>query len=137
MRHSTEAMAPATAPVTRLALALVMLTLFVTACGADPTEPARSDGLVTATIVGPGPVSAAIVELRGVSELTLNGGDAFSRTAGDVIRVVLVLHEPGALRFTMTPASPEATPAALLLDVADGDRDVPESMGAYRVVIGS
>ena len=135
MRHSTEAVAPATAPVTRLALALV-LTLFVTACGADPTEPARNDGLVTATIVGPGPISAAMVELTGVSELTLNGGDVFTRTTGNVIRAVLVLHEPGELRFTMTLASPHATASAVLLDVADGDRDVPESMEAYRVVIG-
>jgi len=56
---------------------------------------------------------------------------------GDVLRAVLVLYEPGEMLLTLTPTTPGAAIGALLVAVADGNHEVPESMEAYRVVIGS
>jgi hypothetical protein len=123
-------------PFIRRALVLAC-TLTVLGCASDTTEPTVDESPETASVLGPGAVSAAIVDFSGVSAVTLDGGEAFTRTTGDVLRAVLVLHEPGEMLLTLTPTTPGATIGAMLVEVADDNHNLPESMEAYRVVIGS
>ena len=111
--------APASALVAAVAILMV-------GCGSNTVRPPDAADGTLGTLVGPGPVTAAVIELRGVSEVSLIDGDAFVRRAGDVLRAVLVLHAAGELTFEveLSDAGVEAT--GTVVEVADrDDRPVP------------
>ncbi len=108
---------------TTLALALV-------ACSSDGTGP----GEMRAVVVSPdGDLGAAVLELGGVLDITPVGGRAFTERNGDVLRVVIVLDEPGQIEFRIKTADITGEPAATVVEVADGDNQVPESVSGYHV----
>ena len=111
---------------TALALALV-------ACSSDGTAPNRP-GELSAVVVSPdGDLGAAVLELEGVADITPLAGRAFTQRNGDVLRVVIVLDEPGQIEFRIRLADMASQPAATIVEVADGDNQVPESISGYRV----
>ncbi len=111
---------------TALALALV-------ACSTDGTAPNRP-GEIRAVVVSPdGVLGAAVLELGGISEIRPVGGRAFTERHGDVLRVVIVLDEPGQIEFRIRLADMAGQPSATIVEVADGDNQVPESISGYRV----
>jgi hypothetical protein len=73
------------------------------------------------------------LELEGVADITPLAGRAFTQRNGDVLRVVIVLDEPGQIEFRIRLADMASQPAATIVEVADGDNQVPESISGYRV----
>ena len=110
---------------TALALALV-------ACSSDGTAPNPDE--IRAVVLSPdGDLGAAVLELGGVLDITPVGGRAFTERNGDVLRVVIVLDEPGQIEFLIRLSDVAGQPAATIVEVADGDNQVPESISGYRV----
>ncbi len=110
---------------TALALALV-------ACSSDGTAP--NPGEIRAVVLSPdGDLGAAVLELGGVLDITPVGGRAFTERNGDVLRVVIVLDEPGQIEFRIKTADMTGQPTATVVEVADGDNQVPESVSGYSV----
>ena len=110
-----------------------VLTLALAACSSDGTAP-KGPGEFRAVVVSPdGDLGAAVLELGGVADLTPVAGRAFTQRNGDVLRVVIVLDEPGQIEFRIRLADPAGQPAATIVEVADGDNQVPESISGYRV----
>ncbi len=108
---------------TALALALV-------ACSSDGTGP----GEMRAVVVSPdGDLGAAVLELGGVLDIIPVGGRAFTERNGEVLRVVIVLDEPGQIEFRIKMADITGQPAATVVEVADGDNQIPDSVSGYRV----
>ena len=109
------------------------LALVLVACNSDGTAPNRP-GEIRAVVVSPdGDLGAAVLELGGVSDITPVGGRAFTERNGDVLRVVIVLDEPGQIEFRIKTADMTGQPTATVVEVADGDNQVPESVSGYRV----
>ncbi len=109
------------------------LALALAACSSDGTAPNRP-GEIRAVVVSPdGVLGAAVLELGGISEIIPVGGRAFTERNGDVLRVVIVLDEPGQIEFRIKMADVTGQPAATIVEVADGDNQVPESISGYRV----
>ncbi len=110
---------------TALALALV-------ACSSDGTAP--NPGEIRAVVLSPdGDLGAAVLELGGVLDIIPVGGRAFTERNGDVLRVVIVLDEPGQIEFRIKTADMTGQPTATVVEVADGDNQVPESLSGYSV----
>ncbi len=109
------------------------LALALVACSSDGTAPNRP-GEIRAVVVSPdGDLGAAVLELGGVSDIIPVGGRAFTERNGDVLRVVIVLDEPGQIEFRIKTADITGEPAATVVEVADGDNQVPESVSGYHV----
>ncbi len=109
------------------------LALALVACSSDGTAP-KGSGEFRAVVVSPdGDLGAAVLELEGVADLTPVAGRAFTQRNGDVLRVVIVLDEPGQIEFRIRLADPAGQPAATIVEVADGDNQGPESVSGYRV----
>ncbi len=107
------------------------LALALVACSSDGTAP---NGELRAVVVSPdGDLGAAVLELEGVADITPLAGRAFTQRNGDVLRVVIVLDEPGQIEFRIRLADMAGQPAATIVEVADGDNQVPESISGYRV----
>lgn len=117
-------------------LALSLSLALGLACS-DGTGVERADGLVPAVVTGPTVMSAVVIDFTGVSEMDVEGGDAFTSLGqGGVVRAVIVLHEPDEVRLLLTPTTEGVKPTATLVDVADADYE-PANPGAYSVLVGS
>jgi hypothetical protein len=112
------------------------VALLVVGCGSDTLRPPDSSDGIVGTLVGPSPVTAAVLELRGVSELRLADGDAFVRRDGDLLRAVLVLFAPGELAFSVELSDPAAEPAVTVIEVADRDDRPVATPTDYSVRFG-
>ncbi len=109
------------------------LALALAACSSDGTAPNRP-GELRAVVVSPdGDLGAAVLELEGVAGITPVAGRAFTERNGDILRVVIVLDEPGQIEFLIRLSDMAGQPAATIVEVADGDNQVPESISGYRV----
>lgn len=115
------------------ALAAVLL---LAGCGADTSAPSTVSGQLAATLVAPGPVSAAVLEFRGVTSVSLEGGLVFSEFEGDLLRVVLLLDEPGDVEFLVAVEDDSIDPEATVVEVADRDDRIAARLEDYRVRFG-
>ena len=80
-----------------------------------------------------GAVGAAVLELRGIRDVTAVSGRVFTELTGDVLRAVFILEEPGLLEFSARLTDVEGTPSATVIDVADGANATPTSLEGYHV----
>lgn len=88
-----------------------------------------------ARLVSPnGAEGAAVLRVTAaVDSVTLRGGRAFAvQGAGDT-RIVLVLSQPGELRFTLHGVPAAQPPGFEIVEVADGSDRLRPSVTGYRV----
>ena len=97
---------------------LMAILLLVAACQSDATEPRLDEGMVRATLVAPGPVTAVVLELQGALGVSFEDGMAFAQQSGSSLHVVLLLDRPGELTFAVLPADPGTEPVAVVIEVA-------------------
>lgn len=116
---------------------LMAILLVVLGCQSDATEPGLDQGMVRATLVAPGPVTAVVLELQGALEVSFEDGLVFVQQNGSGLHVVLLLEQPGELTFAVLPADPGTEPVAAVIEVADEADRVPTSLDAYRVRFGA
>jgi hypothetical protein len=113
--------------------ALLLLVATLGACSSETTRP-LSRGEMRGELISPGgAVGAAVLELRGIRDVTAVSGRVFTELTGDVLRAVFILEEPGLLEFSARLTDVEGTPSATVIDVADGANATPTSLEGYHV----
>jgi hypothetical protein len=117
-------------------LSFLALLTFVTACDSGPKGP----GFLDATLQGPVPLGAAVVEVTGAGVIGFEGAGTthvISRPSGEgVHRVVLIGEAAGDLRFRVqVDEVRDATPSATVLSAADGANQPLTSLQPFQVRI--
>jgi len=124
----------------RIALVAVLAAVGVMSCDSEPSGPARS-GTFLVTVTSPnGPEGAAVLSLSGVvglGEVASTAGDVFVEHGADASRIVVILDQPGQVRFTARSDDVGTPPNVVLVEVADGDNRLRESLGGYDVEVAA
>ena len=117
------------------ALACAAAVLFW-ACGEDATQPAPVPGDLTVRVVSPNGLEGAVVlqtVQEGIVDITSQVGQAHHWRAGDVSRIVVLLDEPGEIRFTLSVADLNRPPRLRVVEVADPDNRLRSVLVGYVV----
>ena len=129
----TRGVSRASRSATALACAAAVLFL---ACGEDATQPALVPGDLTVRVVSPnGLEGAAVLQTiqEGIVDITSEVGQAHHWRAGDVSRIVVLLDEPGEIRFTLSVADLNRPPQLRVVEVADPDNRLRSLLVGYVV----
>jgi hypothetical protein len=111
------------------------------AAGCDSTGPGdgRGPGFITATLVSPaGSEGSAVFELTGGTGLgfvSSDGGETFYQHSAGSSRVVVVLDDPGVIRFQVGTGDFGDLPSVQVLQVADGQNQLRPSLTGYQVQV--
>jgi hypothetical protein len=109
------------------------------AIGCDSTGPggSKGPGWVTATLSSPnGSEASAVFELTGGTDLgfvSADGGETFHQHSVGSSRVVVVLDEPGVIRFRVGTEDVGDLPTVSVLQVGDGQNRLRSSLTGYQV----
>jgi len=120
------------------ALERVGIAMFIglaASCDSAPTAPS-GPGQLDALLISPnGAEAAAVFQLTGtnIGAIETEGGDVFRATNGNVNRIVVILDEPGNVRFRVYVAERSEPPDVLVVEVADGNNQIRHQLGGYRV----
>lgn len=119
------------------AAAACLLVAAGVACGdSGPTGP-HGPGAFHAELVSPnGSEGAAVFELAGtfaVLSVTSENGEIFYHQAGATLRVIVLNNNAGTIRFQVQVDEIRDLPTATVVQVADGDDELRESLAGYDV----
>ena len=120
-------------PPTILKIFAIVIALGV-GCVSVPGDPISRK--LNATLVSPnGDEGAALIEMTGtgLGEVTVRRGQVFTTGTDQRVRAVIVLDEPGEIRFQIEMDDPSAGISATVLEVADGTNEVRASLTGYAV----
>ncbi len=112
-----------------------ILVTVIFACTPEPTSPGPP-GILHAVLLSPeGPEGSAVLELTstGLGEVMAVEGQVFARQGVGVVTLVVVLDKPGEIAFRMSVADIRSPPTVTVLEVADGDDQVRETLAGYEV----
>jgi hypothetical protein len=119
-----------------LAAALLAWPSACDVLGPDETGP-EGPGAFHATLVSPaGAEGSAVIEIVGGSSLgtiSPQSGQVFYRHRSGVTRLVVVLDEPGTIRFQIRTEDVAVVPSATVIQVADGNDQLRGSLSGYSV----
>jgi len=113
---------------------LIAIVIVGMGCVSVPGEPISRK--LNATLVSPnGDEGAVLIEMTGsgLRELTVKEGRVFTTGTDQRVRAVIVLDEPGKIRFQIEMDDPTAAISATVLEVADGNDEVRTSLTGYDV----
>jgi hypothetical protein len=117
-----------------------LLGILAVALGAcDSTGPAgpKGPGTLTATLVSPnGAEGSAVFEITGGIDLGFvitTGGEVFHQHSGGTSRVVVILDDPGEIRFRVGTEDVAEIPQVAVIQVADGENHLRPSLSGYEV----
>ena len=117
-------------------ICLLSVAATLCACGGSG-EPVitPSNAPYVATLVSPlGAEGSAIVSVDATTDsVTLNGGRAFSQSAAGITRIVMILDQPGEMRFTLHGVRAGSGRIFQVLQVADTTDRPRASLTDYRV----
>jgi hypothetical protein len=117
-----------------VASAVAALILF--SCDEGPTGPPPGPGDLEVTLVSPnGPEGAAVFELADAQTVyvTSEGGQVAHWLTGTATRIVVLLDEPGAIRFTMHVDDRSAATGLEVVEVADGGNQLRDDLSSYAL----
>jgi hypothetical protein len=118
------------------ALPLLFLLLAAAGCGDGGTRP-EADGVFTATLEAPvgHADGAALIELTGdgIADVEPLRTRLWMERTPTGARVLLVADYSGTLRFSVRMANASGMPTATVLEVADADDQLRESLAGYAV----
>lgn len=124
----------------RIASGLALLgALLLGVAGCDSTGPGeeKGPGQITATLVSPhGSEASAVFELTGgtgLSFVSSDDGETFYQHSGGSSRVVVVLYDPGVIRFQVETEDVGNLPSVQVIQVASGDNQLRPSLSGYDV----
>lgn len=114
-----------------------LLALNVGACDSlGPDEP-KGPGSLLATLVSPmGNEASAVFELTGgvgLGSVSSFGGEVFYQHFGGSTRIVVVMNDPGEIRFKVWTEDVGQLPDVTVIQVADGEDQLRTSLSGYTV----
>jgi hypothetical protein len=115
--------------------ATALLATISLSCDSDPVEP-LGPGHVEGLLVSPhGAEGAAVLVLAAgdISTVEVDHGTAFVEADGTTTRLVLVLDDPGEIRFRVSVAERSEPPEATVIEVADGQNNLRNTPSTYSV----
>lgn len=82
-----------------------------------------------------GAEGAAVIEVagNGISDIASDADQFYSSIPGPRTRLVLILNDPGTIRFTVTAVGGEDPPTATVIGVSDGTNQRRTSLAGYAV----
>lgn len=110
----------------------------VGACDEEVTPPEPVSGTLVVSLTSPnGAEGAAVLETsaEGIVGVANEAGQAFYRQGGDTSRIVVILDEPGEVRFTLEVEDVNTPPELEIVEVADGANELRADLTGYEVVI--
>jgi hypothetical protein len=112
-----------------------MVSLAFVACDSQPAAVSGPGRLVGVLRSPSGPEGAAVIDLvgTGLGELTAKSGLVFTEATDDVLRVIIVLEQPGTIEFVLEVDDIAAPPIAAVLEVADPDDRPRTTLTEYSV----
>ena len=122
----------------RVALAAALAVAGVTSCDSEPSGPTGPGTIVVAVTSPNGPEGAAMVELSGgiaLGAAESSSGDVFVEHGAESSRVVVILDQPGQIRFTLRSGNVGSPPNVVLVQVAGGDNQLRTSLDGYDVEV--
>jgi hypothetical protein len=106
--------------------------------GPDDNEP-RGEGTLDISILSPsGLEGSAVLEILGGDGLGIvstTSGQAYYSHQGDRSRAVVILDEPGVIRFQVRTEDVAVVPTVNVIQVADGNDELRTSVDGYSAVI--
>jgi hypothetical protein len=119
-------------------LAAALLALFsLTACDLlGPSGPSGPGSFQFELLSPNGIEGAAVFEIAGGVDLgpaTVQGADVFTEYGVGTARIVVVLDDPGVIRFQLRTGNVRKEPRATVLQVADDHDDLRPSLTGYEV----
>jgi hypothetical protein len=128
------------AGVTRLGakgLLAAAAALAFLACGDDgPSEPPPGAGDLVVHLISPhDSEGAAVFETSGagIAGVDCDGCDAYHNRVNGTSRIVVLMEQPGQLRFTMSVADRQSPPELQVIEVADPSNQVRDDVSLYAV----
>ena len=120
-------------------LPLSLMALGIGGCDSTGPEGPRGPGFLLVTLLSPsGQDGSAVFELTGgedLGDVFPVEGEVFYRPIADVTRVVAVMDDPGAVQFRIRTGNVGTLPQVAVLQVADGNNDLRDSLAGYSVSI--
>jgi hypothetical protein len=117
----------------RSLLAMAIVALLFPAC--DSSSPTTA-GTLTAVLVSPnGEEGAAVLDVSGTVESisAANGVSLHTTPVATGTRVIVVRLTPGELSLKVTVPDVSRPPGVTVVEVADGDDKLRQSLAGYRV----
>lgn len=120
---------------------LILLFLAMGACDSLGPEDNRGPGSLTVSLLSPnGAEGSAVFELvggRGFSTVSAIGGEAIYQHFGGSSRIVVVMDEPGVVRFKVRTEGIQELPEVNLIQVASGANELRGSLAGYMVEVSA
>jgi hypothetical protein len=126
-------------PRIKRTLAMGLVAFALSSCdllGPDESGP-EGPGAFHASLVSPaGAEGSAVLELVGgfqLGTISPEGGQAFYEYQGTSVRLVIILDEPGPIRFQIRTEDVSVVPTASVIQVADAGNQLRASLEGYSL----
>ncbi len=116
------------------AVALVCFAAILVACDDEVTPPEPVPGDLVVTLVSPnGAEGAVVLETadEGIEAIQSLAGEAHHWRNDGVSRIVVLLEEPGEIRFVLSLTDVNRPPAIEILEVAAPDNGLRDDLSEY------
>ena len=124
-------------PAFERAMAACLLVAAVAACGDSGPSGPSGPGTFRAEMISPHSADgAAVFELTGgvgLGDVTMSGGEVFYDRGPAGTQVIVLLDDPGQIRFQIRTENVGSLPSVTVVQVADGDNALRESLSGYHV----
>lgn len=122
-----------------LAAGAMLLATLIGSCDASGPSGPRGPGSFHFDLLSPnGSEGSAVFELTGVvglGSVSSDRGDVFYDHAGETSRIVVIMNSPGQIRFVVGADNVRDVPEVRILQVADGEDALRESLEGYDVTV--
>ena len=118
----------------RLTAAAIFTAAFL-GCDSTPVDVA-GPGTLDAVLISPnGAEGAAVLQLigPGLGQVTATEGNVFAEHGSDGVRLVIVLDQPGDIKFRIAVDDVGDFPAWEVIEVADGANELRASTSGYSM----
>ncbi len=119
---------------TASSLLLACLVAGLSACNTSPSGPSGPGRLEVSLASPNGSEGAAVIVLKGSGLFELGGvaGQIFTARSADSLVAVVVLDEPGVIKFTVRVEDVAVVPSARVVEVAGADNQLRTSLAGYE-----
>jgi hypothetical protein len=118
-------------------LVFLIPVLWMGACDSVGPDGPRGPGTFEGTLYSPnGAEGSAVLELTGgigLGTVSPIGGEVLYQHSAESTRIIVVLDEPGEVRFLVRTENVGELPVVRVVQVADGANELRSSLGDYSV----